>query len=213
MRFIAALTVLLLVSAGASAAPKNERRAWEWTVEERIALRTDPAAASERVNASRKGLRVGTNQANAQNVRDRFSGATHPELFLPTEVFDELMKLAFLLKPRVNDAFRQEMAAIVAEYGLPKDFWERLRNLSAIYIADANRAHEFPRRDEFDREFNRNYALLCRSRVDALAKARQEFGAERFDRFLYGAIARNMFNTSFGPEDAGALRQMEAGCR
>jgi len=213
MKTVTSFCVFLLFSASALAAPKTERRAWEWTVDQRIALRTDPVAASERVSASRKSLKIGTNQANAQNARDRFSGTTHPELFLPTEVFDELMKLAFLLKPRVNDAFRQEMAPIVAEYGLPKDFWERLRNVSAIYIADANRAHDLPERNDFDREFNRNYALLCRSRVDALTKARQEFGAERFDRFLYEAIARNMFNTSFGPEDAHALRQMEAGCR
>lgn len=225
MRLLTGLGALLLIGGSMLAAPKTERRAWEWPVEERIALRTDPAAASQRVSASRKGRRVEANQAQQQNIHDRFTGSTHPELFLPTEVFDELMKLAFLLKPLVNDSFRADMEPIVAGYGLPKDFWERLRNLSAIYMADANRAHDFPavrklaadstqrEREDFDREFNRNYELLCRSRVDALAKARQEFGAERFDRFLYGAIARNMFHTAFGPHDPQALRRLEAGCR
>lgn len=183
-------------------------------MDRRGADRAADGSGRERASAPRK-----------QTVHDRFTGSTHPELFLPTEVFDELMKLSFLLKPVVNDSFRKDMEPIVAEYGLPKEFWDRLRDLSAIYIADANRARDFPavrklaaestprEREEFDREFTRNYELLCRSRVDALAKARHEFGAERFDRFLYGAIARNMFHTAFGPQDPQALRRMEAGCR
>ncbi|HEX2835271.1 MAG TPA: hypothetical protein VHW00_19815 [Thermoanaerobaculia bacterium] len=153
------------------------------------------------------------------------TGKTHPELFLPHEVFDELVQFAFLSKPRVSDAFRKAMMPTVSQYGLPGDFWERLRNISAVYIADANRAYDFPvgkrprtemsarEQREFDREHDRNYALLCRSRIEALAEARRQFGGEVIDRFLYGAIAPNMFRTAFDSESAENLRRLEEGCR
>ncbi|MGN6185919.1 MAG: hypothetical protein ACTHQM_19975 [Thermoanaerobaculia bacterium] len=216
--------ILILLTAVPMSA-QSARRPWEWTLEERLALRANSVAARERVHASRDALKAETNRSSQDEVVDVITGKTHPELFLPHEVFDELMQLAFLSKPRVSDSFRHDMAPIVAEYGLPSDFWERLRTLTAIYIADAHRAYDFPAnrkpaaqstqrdREEFDREFNRNYAVLCRSRVDSLAKARQEFGTERFDRFLYGAIARNMFRTSFSAEDPQILRRSEEGCR
>jgi hypothetical protein len=223
MRLIAISGALLLITATASAGSKAERRAWEWTVEERIALRTDPAAAKARVDESRRRLNAAAHAAKQANVVDTISGGVHPELFLPHEVFDELMQFAFLSKTRVSDSFRKDMMPIVAEYGLPSDFWDRLRNLSSVYLSDAFRVHDLSlqkpakaesrEREEFDREVNRTYGLLCRSRIEALARARQEFGAERFDRFLYGAVARNMFRTSFGPENPDVLRQLERGCR
>lgn len=206
--------ILVLLSVPMSA--QSARGPWEWTLDERLALRANSVAARERVHASRDALKAETNRSSQDEVVDVITGKTHPELFLPHEVFDELMQLAFLSKPRVSDSFRHDMAPIVAEYGLPPDFWERLRTLTAIYIADAHRAYDFPANQKpaaFDREFNRNYAVLCRSRVDSLAKARQEFGTERFDRFLYGAIARNMFRTSFSAEDPQILRRSEEGCR
>lgn len=220
MRSIAALVAFLLAGS-VFAAPEQKRQAWEWSVEERIALRADPVAANDRVAASRKGVKAATTQATQERIVDSFTGVTHPELFLPHEVFDKLMQLAFLLNPRVGDEFRKDMKPIVAEYGLPPDFWERLRNISVIYMADVHRAYDNPsarnlrhQPDQRERDvFNRNYEVMCRSRAEALAKARAEFGAERFDRFLYGAIARNMFKTVFDPEDVIALRRAAEGCQ
>jgi len=221
MRIIASFGALLLIGANALAAPKTERRAWQLTVDERIALRADPIAANERVNASRQGLKVGPNQAAQERIVDSFTGKTNPELFLPHEVFDELMQLAFLLNPRMGDAFRKEMQPEILRYGFPPDFWEKLRNLSVIYMADVRQAYDNPNarnlRNQTDQrereEFNRNYDVMCRSRADALAKAREVFGAEKFDRFLYEAIARNMFKTIFDREDINALRRASEGCR
>jgi hypothetical protein len=220
MRTIAGLIALLLTG-NIVAAPKSERRAWEWTLEERIALRANPAAATERAGTALKRFKATANQAKQERIVDSFTGATHPELFLPHEVFDELMQLAFLLNPRMGDAFRKEMQPEVLRFDLPADFWERLRTISVIYIADVHRAYDNPKArnlkhhtDERERqEFNRNYEVMCRSRADALAKAREEFGAARFDRFLYEAVARNMFKTIFDTEDVNALRRAAEGCR
>ncbi|HEX7829619.1 MAG TPA: hypothetical protein VF787_08185 [Thermoanaerobaculia bacterium] len=199
-----------------SAAPP-ERKPWQWSVEERLALRTNPEAAKARVSA--RG-RVATTKAG-DKVVDAFTGQTHPELFLPHEVFDELMQLAFLSKPRTGDAFRKYMMPEVLGHGLPADFWERLRNISVIYMADVHSAYDrpsgkgarSPQTDSARQDFNRRYNVLCRSRIEALTKARQEFGEERFNRFLYEVIAANMFSTSFSPTEPSALRQAEEGCR
>jgi hypothetical protein len=53
----------------------------------------------------------------------------------------------------------------------------------------------------------------CRSRADALAAARKEFGRERFDRFLYEVIAVHMFLAADRLPDPEILRQAELGCR
>jgi hypothetical protein len=159
--------MLLLTSL---AAAQSAKPAWLYTDEERIALRTRPNAL-------------------------RFDGATHPEFFLPHEVFRSLIQLAFRGAGDSSERFRKGMQPEVDRLGLPADFWERLRVTSIDYVAAAGSEDE------------------CRSRADALAASRGEFGEERFDRFLYEVIAVHKFHSADELPDPEVLRRVVRGCR
>jgi hypothetical protein len=198
--------------------------AWQWTEEERIALRTDAKLAEERV---RNGARVEASSVRSatpqvRTMADAFDGKTHPELFLPHQVFDELINLAFLGSARTGQVVREGFMPEIKRRGLPADFWLRLQSVSAVYIADSSALDDFRAdiRQQAGRGQQRAEVALaqkaadaCRSRADALASARREFGRERFDRFLYEVIAVNMFSIADRLPDPESLRQAERGCR
>ncbi|HEV7769011.1 MAG TPA: hypothetical protein VGQ76_28720 [Thermoanaerobaculia bacterium] len=157
---------------------------WALTLDERIALRTNPDIA----------------------VTD-FNGQTHPELFLPTEVFRSLIQLAFPGSPRSGQLLRNGLMPEVKRLDLPPDFWERLRSVSTIYIADS-----FTEPDLREDELALKQRDVCRSRATALADARREFGQERFDRFLYEGIAVSKFRSDDRLPTLELLRHIEEGC-
>jgi hypothetical protein len=191
-------TVLLLVAiaiAGAAVA-QTPKAPWALTVEERIALRTNADLA--------------------------FDGKTHPELFLPHEVFRNLIQFAFAADPRTGEVVRRGYRSDVDRHGLPADFWDRLRSVSTIYISDAvaerdvgRSLHQLsgPARRRAEEALALKRVDLCRSQADALTAARREFGRERFDRFLYEVFAVDMFHASDRLLDPALLRRAEAGCR
>jgi hypothetical protein len=190
------------------------------TLEERIALRTNPALARERVQRSRT-LETNAARADVRSI-DAFDGQTHPELFLPTEVFRSLITSSTLGPPRTSQLFRKGLMAEVRRHGLPPDFWERLQSLSAIYIADSWAERDIghslqkvsgPARRRSEAALALKQVDVCRSRADALSAARKEFGRERFDRFLYEAIAVHKFHSETRLPDPQMLRHVEAGCR
>jgi hypothetical protein len=210
-----AVVVLMLPLSG-----QSQRQPWQLTVEERIALRTNPELARERVRGAR---RLQTDAANA-DVRsvDVFDGQTHPELFLPTEVFRSLLTLSTLGPPRTRQLFRKGLMPEVASHGLPKDFWDRLESVSTVYIADSWAERDLGltlQRVSGVARWRTEEALalkqrdVCRSRADALAAARKEFGDARFDRFLYEAVAIHKFHSDDHLPDAAILPYVEEGCR
>src|SRR5690242_982846 len=67
-----------------TAGPQATKPAWQFTDDERFALRTNATLA----------------------VADSFDGKTHPELFLPHEVFRHFVGLAFEGDPRTRDIVR-----------------------------------------------------------------------------------------------------------
>jgi hypothetical protein len=204
---------------------KLAKPAWQFTDEERIALRTNAALARQRV-AERRQRRTTTSThaagADGQQYADSFEGKTHPELFLPNEVFDEFVGLAFAGDARMREIVRHGMAADVRNAGLPPDFWERLEAMIAIHVADFRAERDLlssrskvsgPARERVVKALEQKRADVCRSRADALAAARSAFGRERFDRFLYDAVAINMFYLSDRLPTAEQLRRWEGGCR
>lgn len=228
------LSIALLVLGGdllASSPQKTptatpaRQEVWAWTLEQRIAARTDATAARERVRAAaRRGKPAATSMADPElsPVVDSFDGKGHPELFLPHEVFRTLIAQAFLGSPRARELFRRGLTPEVERQGLPADFWERLESISAVYVADT-----FAERDLGDglgerrgNDRTRAAAALalkqsdaCRSRAAAIDAARKQFGAERFDRFLYEVIAVNMFHVADRLPDPQVMRQHARGCR
>jgi len=193
------------------AAHQSAKEPWELQLEERVALRTNPELARRRIEV---GNRVQTSsmarRADGPAWVDRFDGKTHPELFLPHEVFDELLKLAFTGDPRMGQVVRNGLARQVERHGLPADFWNRLESVSTVYLADA-----WALRNPLPAEeaLTLKQTDACRSRSDSLAAARNEFGRERFDRFLYEVIAVNMFSASDRIPARDSLLMIERGCR
>ena len=213
--------VLLLVASGLSA---QTSKSWLLSLEERIALRTNPELARQRLH-DRGQMRVSaTSLGNPAAVPfvDSFDGRTHPELFLPHEVFGELIKLAFSESSRTGQVVREGFVPAVKRHGLPPDFWSQLQSVSAVYIADLLAVNDIragarqksgPARERGEKALALRSRDLCRSRAEALTAARTTFGRERFDRFLYEVIAVNEFYAADRLPDPRVLRNAEEGCR
>ena len=204
------LTVMGVLTVVSAQTAKQRRLA---SLDERIAARTDPQQAYERV-VMRAGLSHG--------AVDSFGGRTHSDLFMPSEVFQMLMNFAYLPSESRSESYRRAKADVVVQHGLPPDFWERLEVVAASHIADARLVREIgatvPKLHGAERErVMEDLAIRqrdsCRSRADALAAARSEFGAERFDRFLYDAVAVNMFHATDQLPSPENLLWRERGCR
>lgn len=219
-------TVAVLVLAVMAVVPviaQSPKQPWMLTLDERIALRTNPGLARERVRDGKDLQTSSESAADPDVVVDAFDGKTHPELFLPYQVFDELVGLAFLGPPGMNDGIRAGFLPEVKRHGMPGDFWQRLQTVSTVYLADYRAVSDLldtdsphlntPARQRMDAALQLKHADACRSRADALAAARKEFGRERFDRFLYEVIAVHMFSVADRLPDPEILRQAERGCR
>jgi hypothetical protein len=208
MRRFVVLASLVLAASWVNA--QTKRAPWQWTVEERIAIRTDPAAARERLERGGPRVKADASPGRAA-IADRYDGKSHPELFLPHQVFHELVMLAFASNARTEELVRAGFMTDVRRHGLPGDFWLRLEALSSAYLADRRALEGLLRTEANTRRHEQALALkqrdVCRTRADALSAARREFGQERFDRFLYDVIAVNMFTVSDKVDDAEVLRQ------
>src|SRR6185503_809121 len=85
-----------------------EKKPWQYTVEERIALRTDSALARERVRAkARSAQQHSVPEHERATLADDIDGKKHPELFLPHEVFDQFIFMIFTSDQR-NGVLRRQ---------------------------------------------------------------------------------------------------------
>lgn len=204
VRRLVVLALFVIAVAGSSSASEPVlKQAWEWSVEERIASRTSVGLARERMRPS---------NAQERGLADRFTGKTHRELFLPYEVFESLMNMGFDGDAQSSQTGRKGFARDLKRHGLPGDFWERLWTLSAVYWTNARAMKDLDPRSADDAAALK-HAALCRSRAQALAAARAEFGQERFDRFLYEVIAVKMFYFADRLPEREILRKLDGGCR
>lgn len=218
------MLLLLAVIATLPLIAQSPKEPWTLTLEERIALRTNPELARERVrrDSGRRVQTFSTPSSERSPTVDAFDGKTHPELFLPHQVFDELVNLAFLGTPQMGQGVRKGRMPEVKRHGLPPDFWERLQSVSAIFIADSWAERDIGQglhklsgraRKRVEEALTLRQTDVCRSRADALAAARNEFGRERFDRFLYEVVAVHMFSVADRLPDPELFRQAAEGCR
>jgi hypothetical protein len=117
---------------------------------------------------------------------------------VPTEVRDEFITLSFGGEQQRRDIVRHAMAADVARFGFPADFWKRLDVLRAFHISDLQAESDLlasrskvngAARERLERSLQLKQDDVCRGRAEGLALARDAFGRERFDRFLYEVVA------------------------
>ena len=221
------LAFSLLVAIGPlSLLAQQPRQPWEWTTEERIARRLDPAAIAERVRVHQgtHPSHAGQSTLNTAAAAPAFviDGNRNPELFLPWEVMDELLENASGDLRAVQPGRRAYRDAVEASGWDETIFWPTLERLARNYAATKDAAIRFQMRtarraDTLSRseilERDRLNHEVCSSRAETLQAARARFGAAAFDRFLYTAVAPHMGMASMGATDARTLRWIEGGCR
>jgi hypothetical protein len=206
----------ILNEPSATATTTAGRPAWQWTVAERIAARCNPEAARVRVRGTSPGASAMSVVGIQKTHADVISGKTHPELFLPTELFEAVVRGAFL-----QDGWREVYATDIAKVGLPSDFLALLERISASYLpllreqeqirshrsqlGPAERAVAIARLATLDTE-------ICSVRHTALLAARARFGVA-LDRFLYGPVARSRTMYFDELSDTASLTAREKGCR
>ena len=197
--------------------PSSTQAPWKFTLEERIALRTNVDLARKRVMEAGPGKGA----QSMGRVVDRYDGKKNPELFLPFEVFRTLIVHSFA-DDLGGETFRRGFMAEAGARGLPPDFWDRLKGHSARYIADlaeersllvAYSERSGGERRKTARTLKAVQARLCGSRADALDAARKEFGYDAFDRFLYEVIAPGMFSLEDELPTPAVLRWIAGGCK
>jgi hypothetical protein len=194
------------------------KKAWDWTVEERLSRRFDPAARSARIVANERAL----NATHKIEMADVLNGST-PELFLPGELFDFVVHD---LEKRLRGGRTMLRDEVLRAAGFePSAFWQVLQESAARYVAVRQRANELA---DFADQSPANaaaavpdrvaaVAAVCESRYEALQAARSRFGTAAFDRLLYERVAPGAFlSYSVSAEDPDyetTIRRQAEGCR
>jgi hypothetical protein len=204
----------MIILSEPTAATTTGRPAWQWSIEERIAARCNPAAAQARAKGSPvSAMAVGGLQTAYADV---ISGKTNPELFLPTELFEAVVRGAFLV-----EGWREVYAKDMAKAGLPVDFVTSLKLISASYLPLLREQQQIRTRRSGMGPGDHAVAVarlaaldidMCRARYAALTATRARFGIA-LDRFLYGPVARSRVMYFDDLSNAAALTAREKGCR
>lgn len=191
--------------------PNPYRHISELTVEERLAERLDPARIAERAREHRlrhpqiAAFERSTHAAERPEgvITYVIDGRRNPELFLPHELFSSLLtgvRLREPLRTKQRGFFRESIRRFGFEDEL---FWRELERAAA----DLTSMLETKRVDASPDEG-------CRQRHRALQTAREIFGRQRFDRFLYEVVAPAAQQSSATnvSDPAAALKREAEGC-
>lgn len=218
MRVTLAGLLLLVVSSFLVA---DDRPAWRLTLEERAVRRADPVANAARHQASAAKGRQWLDPTS--NVVD---GSIDPTMIAPIELIDSAN--IYHLEAARQAKFRADWTARDAARLLGADWWERLRAVFAPLAAvekEIRRIHKLP---EPEREaaqaalFSKHPGSdgYCEARAETLIAARQAWGRETFDRFLYEVVAPGTNLSSGAAPDMTKpeywidyWQWMEGGCR
>lgn len=227
-RFLLSAILILTISATASES-HVAKPSWEWTTEERIAARLDPAKIRGRLQAyvSRKeefGATRGVVASSAVVATFVIEGSTHPELFMPWELIERLLNTTQGNSPH-SEAIRGRYLDDIAAFGWSTTyFWSELDLIATEYVGVRNNIQQIsntrvPERDsdalrpDATAHFDDLRQSLCAVRAQTLERARQRFGRTEFDRFLYERIAPDVTVFSDDPMKAADLRRIAEGCR
>jgi len=158
----------------------QSKQPWEWTIDERLADRFDPAKIREReeayVAAHPQIRSMPERPLGKDELRYRIDGRRNLELLLPHELFDSLLRS--LLSN--DEKSRTQWNARLKSAGFdPDHFWPDLESVSAGYLPLLDRTVS-GRSNAFEQ---------CHARFESLNAARNLFGAERFDRMTYAVVA------------------------
>ncbi len=173
-----------------AAAIHLHKPAWQWTLDERLAARFDPAAQAAREAAHRDVI------AHLQlgGPADVVDGNESPELYLPTELFNQLLNVAFLDLDFLGPERKHRIETRAAALGFKNDLWPRLEAAVSPYLKLRRTPYrlfggetELGGKGLFGQP-SRELAV-CHLQAEALAAAKAEFGERAFLRLLYEAVA------------------------
>lgn len=207
-----------------SASPAVGRLASAWTLDERLESRCNRPKAEERTRQAERariefnaefvsrGLLPAGQSVGTTRRADVISGRFHPELFLPHELFQNVVRGAAF-----DAGYRRAFEARAQSAGLPPDFWSRLASLSTAFIGDLR-----AQRDRLSDKSAAGRALAmanwvaldrktCHDRAIALRAARAAFGTA-LDHFMYEYVAPSLSIYLDEVPDENTLRSREAGC-
>ena len=213
MKLSASALVVLSVALAADTAAEVRQRPWDLTIEQRLAMRLDPAEIRRRFKAAADdGPPGAVASAEVRHSGLVIDGRTHPELFLPWELFDHLVKASD--DPAESTSHRQRYDATIAAYGWdPADFWRELDTIDAPYARLRRESLALQRQSSSPGDGLAPLAHeLCAARAGALGLARERFGA-RLEEFLYVEIAPKMSMRSSRVIDGATLVWISGGCR
>ena len=202
-----------------AASPAN-KPPWDWTIEERIAERANAQLAAQRIASytqpKTRSLSANASAAQQPSLRDVINGSRNPELFLPHELFDSLVRRGY-----VGETWRDTETPRLVAMGLGSDFWERLEDIASIYITDYRRVAEMregvrngspAERRAIEAAIDGMHQRLCRERADALRRAEIEFGPALL-KYLYSSIAAERVDYFDAIASADHLRAETGGCQ
>lgn len=210
---------------------ETTKPAWQWTLEERLAKRFDPEAMRARVAAYAAELDAHRDKSGKlwgeddipEWMRHRtdvalIKGALNPELFLPRELFINLLMSAFPAEGYDTSEYKRMIEDRAAALGLGSDLWTRLRKVAAHVLVLERKREKLARENPSaviteGTEMSADDIVLCRSQAQALAQAEAEFGKELFLRLLYQAVTPSLQTSDTLYEGtAEHKRYLERGC-
>lgn len=209
---VALVLATLSVPVIAGPAPDDAEEPWRLSWEERMALRFDPETDTVRARGSAQTLDEATPSPRVVVIK----GSRQPELFTGGELFNQLLSTGFAPDPRARAFWRQQYEKAGVP-GAPESFWQRLEEVAAPILEIRERERRAIERWKVDgTPVTADWELpapatQCQVRARGLAAARQEFTPQRFDRFLYQAVAPHM--TVASSMNQSELEFVEAGCR
>jgi hypothetical protein len=219
------IILIALVPPLASSPPSKP--AWQWTVDERLAVRFDEKARSQRIDdySSERVLaqarRSGHPTPDVARPAEVLRGSQHPELLMPFEIFSSFTRAAYGEEDATARTVRDSALRKAVPIGLPADFLETWQSVAHGFITlqreelnvrqavYTGKSADVKRDTERIRELER---LACQSRTKAMRELRTRFGA-RFDEFLYRVAAPNVTRILGDPGTADQLRSEEEGCQ
>jgi hypothetical protein len=145
---------------------------------------------------------------------DSLSGQREPHLFMPHELFDSLVTMAFADDAVTREAYQGSLEDARVEAGLPVDLWDRLEQIAAAYVDLRRREREIglstipePQKWELMHAVSME---RCREAYNARIAAEAEFGPA-FRMFLYIGVAPGHGSLIYR-HDPDDMRRVSRGC-
>lgn len=185
--FIALVMTCIMTASSAFA---DRKPAWEWTAAERAAARRDPAKRLQRLHAHEAEQKAALGRTPLPSA-DVIDGGSNPELFFVTELFEILVRSAFVSFPgRYYPAVRQRSSDLFRD---PAE-WERFIFITTEY-ADVLEQERAAANAGDKTRVSSLQALKCAAAARALRESHRTFGRARFDRMLYETVTPGLKTT------------------